>query len=102
MKMEGKLCRIALYFSHGQMCHRFYVDVRNAVRVVDVPGLYSDHEKADTHLNLHVKHDSTRSPDTDVFNLMLDHKDTIDAMLYFHTGSGKQRKVLVLISVIAS
>ena len=102
MKMEGKLCRIALYFSHGQMCHRFYVDVRNAVRVVDVPGLYSDHEKADTHLNLHVKHDSTRSPDTDVFNLMLDHKDTIDAMLYFHNGSGKQRKVLVLISVIAS
>ena len=102
MKMEEKLCRIALYFSHGQMCHRFYVDVRNAVRVVDVPRLYSDHEKADTRLILHANHASARSPDTDVFTLMLDHKDAIDAMLYFDTGSGKQRKVHVLISVIAS
>ena len=101
MRLEENLCDLSLYFSHGQKCHRFYVDERNASRVEDIPELNSDHEEADTRLLLHAKHASiahqaitVRSPDTDVFILMLGHKGAIDAALYFDTGSGNLRKVL--------
>ena len=80
MRLEENLCDLSLYFSHGQKCHRFYVDERNASRVEDIPELNSDHEEADTRLLLHAKHASiahqaitVRSPDTDVFILMLGH-----------------------------
>ena len=59
------------------------------------------YEEADTRLLLHAKHASiahqaitVRSPDTDVFILMLGHKGAMDAALYFDTGSGNLRKVL--------
>ena len=101
MRLEENLCDLSLYFSHGQKCHRFYVDERNASRVEDIPELNSDHEEADTRLLLHAKHASiahqaitVTSPDTDVFILMLGHKGAIDAALYFDTGSGNLRKVL--------
>ena len=101
MQLEENLCNLSLYFSHGQKCHRFYVDKRNAARVEEIPELYSDHEEADTRLPLHAKHAlivyqaiTVRSPDKDVFILMLGHKRAIDAALYFDTGSGNQRRVL--------
>ena len=55
MQLEENLCDLSLYFSHGQKCHRFYVDKRNAARVEEIPELYSDHEEADTRLLLHAR-----------------------------------------------
>ena len=90
--LEENLCDLSLYFSHGQKCHRFYVDEWNAARVEDIPELHSDHEEIDTRLLLHAKHASiahepitVKSPDTDVFILMLGHKSAIDAALHFYT-----------------
>ena len=101
MQLQAKLRNLLLYFTHGQRCHRFYVDEGNETRIEEVPELNSDHEEADTRLLLHAKNASTshravtvRSPDTDVFILMLGHKSTIDASMYFDTGSGNQRRVL--------
>ena len=101
MQLQRELRNLSLYFTHGQRCHRFYVDEGNETGIEEVLELDSDHEEADTHLLLHAKNASTahhavtvRSPDTDVFILMLGHKSMIDASLYFDTGSGNERSVL--------
>lgn len=94
MHLEENLCDLSLYFSHGQKCHRLNVDKRNVARVEEIPELYSDYEEADTGLLLHAKHASiaykaitVRSPDADVFILMLGRKSAIDAC-------SSQRRVL--------
>ena len=76
------------------------MDNANETRIEEVLKLYSDHEEADTRLLLHAKNASTsyeavtiRSPDTDIFILMLGHKRSIDASLYFDIGSGNQRRI---------
>eukprot|EP00794_Sanderia_malayensis_P001844 gene1844-2077_t len=101
MQLQDKLHNISLYFSHGQRCHRFCVDEENMTKIEEVVELNSNQEEADTRLLLHAKNASithptvtVRSPDTDVFILMLGHKSMIDASLYFDTGSGNQRRLL--------
>lgn len=58
-------------------------------------------EEADTRLLLHVKDAAQqyaaviiRSPDTDVFLLLLAHFDSFGAPLYMDTGSGDRRRIL--------
>ena len=99
-QLQGKLHNLSFYFTHGQKCHRFFVDNANKARIEEVLELYSDHEEADTRLLLHAKNASTsceavtiRSPYMDVFILMLGHKSSLDASLYFDTGSGNQRRL---------
>ncbi|CAB4043452.1 Hypothetical predicted protein, partial [Paramuricea clavata] len=59
---------------------------------VRVPELACDHEEADTRMLLHASHATryinvlVRSPDTDVFVLLLHFSLTISAKLYFLTG----------------
>ena len=81
MQLQRKLRNLSLFFTHGQRCHRFYVDEGNETRIEEVPELKSDNEEADTRLLLYAKNATTshqtvtvRSPDTDVFILMLGHK----------------------------
>ena len=76
------------------------MDSANETGIEEVLHLYSDHEEADTHLLLHAKNAlssyqavTIRSPDTDVFILMLGHKSPIDALLYFDTGFSNQRRI---------
>ena len=92
----------ATYFvTHGANCHRFFVDSDNKQKIESVPELYSNHEEADTRLILHAHHASTmhnivtiRSPDTDVFILMLAHKVEIRSSLFFVTGFGNKRRLI--------
>ncbi len=92
------------------MCHVFSILLGlsghpllndNMLQIESVPELYSNHEEADTRLILHAQHASTmhsnvtiRSPDTDVFILLLAHKAEIGSSLFFYTGSGNNRRLI--------
>ena len=97
------LQHVTLFFTHGAECHKFFVDTLsdNMLKIESVPELHSNHEEPDTRLLLHAQHASTmhssvriRSPDTDVFILMLAHNAEIRSLLYFDTGSGNNRRVI--------
>ena len=62
-----------------------------------------------TQLLLHAKHASSshnhliiRSPDTDIFILLLGHKPSIPSSMYFDTGVGNQRRILNVNKVYAT
>ena len=91
---------IELLVSHGTFCHKFSAN-GGELYIEECTELYSDHEEADTRLLLHAKHASSshnnliiRSPDTDVFILLLGHKPSIPSAMYFDTGVGNQRRIL--------
>lgn len=92
---------LEIFVSHGNLCHQITRNTTGKITIEDCADLYSDHEEADTRLVLHAKHASAthdriivRSPDTDVFILLLGHKTAIPAAIYFDTGVGNQRRIL--------
>ena len=100
-KLSNLIGNVELFVSHGEMCHRFCTNNREKVQVEECKELFSDHEEADTRLLLHAKqaskthnHVVIRSPDTDVFILLLGHNSAIPTALYFDTGIGNQRRIL--------
>lgn len=99
--LKDLIGRLELFITHSKHCHRICKDENDTIEVAEVEGLYTDHEEADTRLLLHAKHASinysdivVRSPDTDVFILMLGHTSSIDANLYLDTGAGNYRRVI--------
>ncbi len=89
---------IHMFFTHGPDCHELYVDYNNALHVNVVQELFSNQEEADTRLILHAHHASSdhetttiRSPDTDVFILLLHHRTELSTSVIFDTGSGNNR-----------
>ena len=92
-----------MFFTHAAECHKFFTDNvnDNVLQIERVPELNSNHEEADTRLILHAQHAcithskvTIRSPDTDVFILMLAHKTEIRSLLIFDTGSGNNRRLI--------
>ena len=76
-----------------------------------VPELCSTQEEADTEMILHCQHAAAdenfqvyniivRSPDTDVFVLLLHFQDQIPAHLYFDTGFGDKRRLIDIAQII--
>ena len=100
--LKDLIGRLELYITHCKHCQRIWKSESDTIEVAEVEGLYTDHEEeADTRLLLHAKHASInyndiviRSPDTDVFILMLGQKSSIDANLYLDTGAGNYRRVI--------
>ena len=90
-----------IYLCHKDQCHLFYVkdDLVVSERVDD---LKCGHEKADTRMVLHVQHASSsgfeniliRSPDTDVFVIMLCVSQLVSSSLLFLTGTGTKRRII--------
>ena len=100
---------ITLYITHGKHCHKFFGISSHDIGVEEVHELYCDHEEADTRLLLHAYqasgiHESVaiKSPDTDVLILMVGHKHTITADLYFDTGTGNNRRLIRIQSICES
>ena len=103
LDLSSVLQHVTLFFTHGTECHKIFIDSStNLLKIEDIPELHSNHEEADTRLLLHAQHASAthatkvriRSPDTDVFVLMLAHQPEIASRLVFETGSGNNRKVI--------
>ena len=100
-RLSNLMGNIELFVSHGKKCHQFCTNNLEEVQIEECEELCSDHELADTRLLLHAKqasrtHDHVviRSPDTDVFILLLGHTLAIPTALYFDTGIGNQRRIL--------
>ena len=100
-KLSDLMRNVELFVSHGKMCHQLSTNSGEDVLIEECEELYSDHEEADTRLLLHAKqasrshnHVIIRSPDTDVFILLLGHRSAIPTALYFDTGIGNQKRIL--------
>lgn len=101
LDLTDEICGIHMFFTHGPHCHKFFIDCNNTLRVNVVQELYSNQEEADTRLVLHAHHASAghssttiRSPDTDVFILLLHHRPELSTSVIFDTGTGNNRKLV--------
>ena len=71
------------------------------VEVRELPIIYSNQEETDTRVVLYLHHAAlgyknavVRTPDTDIFVILLFHAHTINLTIYLDTGSGKHRQLL--------
>ena len=70
----------------------------------ELPTIYSNQEETDKRVVLYLHHAATlgyknavvRTPDTDIFVILLHHAHTIKLTVYLDTGSGKHRQLLNL------
>jgi len=74
------------------------------VEVRELPTIYSNQEETDTRVVLYLHHAAAlgyknavvRTPDTDIFMILLYHAHAIKLTVYLDTGSGKHRQLLNL------
>lgn len=74
------------------------------VKVCELPTIYSNQEETDTRVVLYLHHAVTlgyksavvRTPDTDIFVILLYHAHKINLTVYLDTGSGKHRQLINL------
>ena len=72
------------------------------VRRTEIHELHSNQEETDTRVILYVKYAQTkgfqstivRSPDTDIFFILLHHCNDLDITIYGDIGKGRQRRVI--------
>ena len=72
------------------------------VRVKEIPSLYSNQEETDSRVVLYCKyaddqgyeHVRVRSPDTDIFFILLHHAKTLPCTIYFDTGTGNNKRLV--------
>ena len=76
----------------------------------EIPEIYNNQEETDTRVvlylhfaaNLGYKNAVVRTPDTDIFVILLYHAHTVNLIIYLDTGSGKHWKLLNLSEVARS
>ena len=76
----------------------------------ELPALYSNQEETDTRVVLYLHHAAAlgyknavvRTPDTDIFVILLYHAHSINLTVYLDTGSGKQRQLINVSEVAES
>ena len=90
-----------LFFVNEERCYLFTSSDGEFVTACLVEDLYSSQEEADTRIILHCLYASqqshttrivVKSPDTDVFLLLLSYCDVIGKTLIFQTGTGNNRR----------
>lgn len=80
------------------------------VEVQEIPTIYSNQEETDTRVVLYLhyavslgyKNAVIRTPDTDIFVILLYHAHAIKLTIYLDTGSGKHRQLINLSDLAAS
>ncbi len=107
--LHGKLTNLTVFVTHGKHCHQIYANTQEEMQIEECLELFCDHEEADTCLLLHAQNSAVthnniviRSPDTDVFILLLGHKPEIRASLFFQTGVGNKRRILAIDNIYNS
>lgn len=98
-----------IYLYHKDKCHVFYArDLDSSLIFEMIDELKCDHEEADTRMAFNVHHAassgfeniSIRSPDTDIFIIMLHVCSLVSSNLFFLTGTGMKRHVIPLTSTL--
>ena len=72
------------------------------VTVYEIEELFSNQEETDSHVVLYLNHAVklgfksavVRTPDTDIFMILLYHSHLIDITIFLDTGTGKNRKLI--------
>ncbi|GFO35328.1 hypothetical protein PoB_006183300 [Plakobranchus ocellatus] len=91
-----------LFFVNVELCE-LLTGNQGSVNSIPVPDLYSSHGEADSRITLHCTYASqqptterviVRSPDSDVFLLLLSFSDATGKLLIFDTSSGNNRRQL--------
>uniref|UniRef100_UPI00358FB7B0 uncharacterized protein n=1 Tax=Myxine glutinosa TaxID=7769 RepID=UPI00358FB7B0 len=83
--------------------HQF-VSMNGEVEIRELPTIYSNQEETDTRVVLYLHHAAAlgyknavvRTPDTDIFVILLYHAHAIKLTVYLDTGSGKHRQLVNL------
>ena len=78
-------------------------------RVTEIPSLYSNQEETDSRVVLYCKyahdqgseHVRVRSPDTDIFFILLHHAKTLPCTIYFDTGTGNNKRLVNITELVA-
>lgn len=99
---------VELYFAHGCQCHKFQASATNlTVESVDV--LFSDHEEADTRMELHALHAfqlheevTIQSDDTDVLIICIGLNTQFSGKLFIQRGTKANLRTINIESVISS
>lgn len=98
---------VSFYIAHGKVCHNINLNELGFLESSEIEELYTDHEEADTRLVLHANHAAihhrhvvVRSPDTDVFILLISLKSSIPSSLMFDTGTQNHRRVISIDNVV--
>ena len=96
---------VEVFITHGENCHRLFAS-NGEMLCSEVEELFCDHEEADTRMIAHAMHASQsyrsiiiKSPDTDVFLIVLNACLSIDSDIYFETGTGNTRRIISLSKV---
>ena len=93
-------CSTAILIVEGKAFE--FKSTTGEVEVNEIFSLFSNQEESDTRFILYVNYAKTlgfkdvvvRSPDTDVFFILLYHACTIDIGIFLDTGSGKKRMLI--------
>ena len=112
-KYASKLFGRRVFFSCEEKCTCISSDDQSSTVTVEVNSLYTSQEEADTRMILHLKHVSeeisgnktiiVRSPDTDVFILLLSYVQELkidEQKVLFDTGVGNKRRMINVHDVI--
>ena len=94
--------RIVVYVCHDEKCHRLDPVVDNEPNTIEeIATLSCDHEEADTRMLLHANHASQshgsiviKSPDTDMFIIMLSFCRILQCKLFYETGVKEETCVI--------
>ncbi|XP_028391978.1 uncharacterized protein LOC114516648 isoform X2 [Dendronephthya gigantea] len=93
---------IVVYVCHDDKCHRLKPGIEGApLTIREIATLSCDHEEADTRMLLHANHASQsygniliKSPDTDVFIIMLYFCHILQCELFFETGVNEKTRII--------
>ena len=99
---------IVVYVCHGEKCHCLEPGLNDIPTNVDeIQELSCDHEEADTRMLLHASHASqshgsilVKSPDTDVFIIMLNFCPILRCHLFFETGIKDKTRIIDITCVL--
>ena len=91
-----------IYLSFSVLKARLKRHFMFQVEVHEICALYSNHKETDTRVVLYLNYAATlgykdavvRSPDTDIFMILLYHAHKINLTIYLDAGAGKHRKVV--------
>ena len=103
------LCSRTIFFVCEEMCYSLHSDDGCSTTVTVVDRLCSSQEEADTRIILHCPFAAesmsadgsivVRSPDTDVFILLLAYTSEIHSRVLFDTGTGTARRLLAVTDI---
>lgn len=93
---------VSRLFAKNISYHALWCFVPFQVEVTEIHALQSDQEETDSRVVLYLHHAVklgfksavVRTPDTDIFFILLHHADTINLVIYLDTGTGRHRQLV--------